>query len=588
MEISLRGIGVSPGIAIGPVLPFGLSGLEVPKYQVEDKEAELQRFHDAMEGVRADLQRLHQKTSQDLGPKHAEIFEAHLMVLDDVTFHEEIENRLREEGWNIEHLLEEFISRYSKMLESVDDAQFRERTQDVVDVLRRIQGRLLKAEMESLEHLEHPCVIVAHDLSPSDTAKMDLENTLALATDLSGPTSHTAILARAFEVPGVVGLGTVGAQALAGDTVIVDGNRGDVILRPTETTLARYTEEKKRLDEERQALLLAEKDIRSVTLDGFEIPTMANIELPVEIAHSKTTKAQGIGLYRTEYLFMNRVSLPSEEEQFEAYATVAEAMKPAPVTLRTLDLGGDKFVSHLQLADEINPQLGWRAIRFCLERPDIFKAQLRAMFRASVHGNVQIMFPLVSGLDEFRRVKNIVREVRADLERRGVPFDPGAKIGTMIEVPSAVVIADLLAPQSDFFSIGTNDLIQYGLAVDRGNDKIAHMYDPAHPAVLRLIRQVVRAAKTARIPCALCGEMAGDPLFAEILVGLGVDALSMSAVSIPIVRAEVANIRLRVAKRFARRVLKMGSESAIKKLLYKRYKSRHTISRVLGRQENEE
>ncbi|HOD52051.1 MAG TPA: phosphoenolpyruvate--protein phosphotransferase [Candidatus Hydrogenedentes bacterium] len=588
MEISLRGIGVSPGIAIGPVLPFGLTGLEVPKYQVEDKEAELRRFHDAMECVRVDLQRLHQKTAQDLGPKHAEIFEAHLMVLDDVTFHEEIEKRLRTEGWNVEQLVEEFIGRYSQMLDSVDDAKFRERTQDVVDVLRRIQGRLLKAEMESLEHLEHPCVVVAHDLSPSDTAKMDLENTLGVVTDLSGPTSHTAILARAFEIPAVVALGTVGTQALAGDTVIVDGGHGDVILRPTETTLGRYVAEKKRLEEERQALLMAEKDIRSVTLDGFEIPTMANIELPVEISHSKTTKAQGIGLYRTEYLFMNRASLPSEQEQFDAYATVAEAMNPASVTLRTLDLGGDKFVSHLQLADEINPQLGWRAIRFCLERPDIFKAQLRAMFRASVHGNVRIMFPLVSGLDEFRRVKNMVQEVRADLERRGVPFDPNVQIGTMIEVPSAVVIADLLAAESDFFSIGTNDLIQYGLAVDRANEKIAHMYEPAHPAVLRLIRQVVRAARAARIPCGLCGEMAGDPVFTEILVGLGIDSLSMSAVAIPVVRVEVANIRMRVARRFARRVLKMGSESAIKKLLYKRYKSRHTLSRVLGRQNNNE
>ncbi len=588
MEIALRGIGVSPGIAIGPVLPFGLNGFDVPKYQVEDKQGELQRFRDAMEAVRVDLKRLHQKTSQDLGPKHAEIFEAHLMVLDDITFHEDIENRLNEEGWNVEHLLEEFSGRYSRLLESVDDAQFRERTQDVVDVLRRIQGRLLKAEMESLEHLEHPCVVVAHDLSPSDTAKMDLENTLGVVTDLSGPTSHTAILARAFEIPAVVGLSNVGTQALAGDTVIVDGTRGDVILRPTDATLTRYATEKKRLEEERRALLMAEKDLRSVTLDGFEIPTMANIELPVEITHSKTAKAQGVGLYRTEYLFMNRASLPSEDEQFEAYAAVAESMKPAPVTLRTLDLGGDKFVSHLHLADEINPQLGWRAIRFCLERPDIFKAQLRAMYRASVHGRVQIMFPLVSGLDEFRRVKKMVKEVCADLERRGVPFDRNVPIGTMIEVPSAVVIADLLAAESDFFSIGTNDLIQYGLAVDRANEKIAHMYEPAHPAVLRLIRQAVRAAAAARIPCGLCGEMAGDPVFTEILAGIGVDSLSMSAVSIPMVRAEVANIRMRVAKRFARRVLKMGSESAIKKLLYKRYKSRHTLSRVLGREDGDE
>lgn len=548
-------------------MPFGLTGLDVPKYQVEDKAAELNRFREAVEGVRVDLKRLLLKTSQDLGPRHAEIFDAHLMVLDDVTFHEDIEKRLQNEGWNVEYLLEEFSERYSSLLESVDDAQFRERTQDVVDVLRRIQGRLLKTELESLEHLDHPCVVVAHDLSPSDTAKMDLENTLGLVTDLSGPTSHTAILARAFEVPAVVGLSTVGAQALAGDVVIVDGTKGDVILRPTQATLERYASEKARLEEERQALLMAELNLQSVTIDGFEIPTLANLELPVEITHSKTTKAQGIGLYRTEYLFMNRASLPSEEEQFEAYATVAEAMKPAPVTLRTLDLGGDKFVSHLHLADEINPQLGWRAIRFCLERPDIFKAQMRAMFRASVHGNVQIMFPLVSGLDEFRRVKKMVREVCADLERRGVPFDPRVPIGTMIEVPSAVVIADLLAAESDFFSIGTNDLIQYTLAVGRGNEHVATLYSAADPAVFYLLRSVIHDAYKAKIGLSVCGEVASDPEYIMLLLGMGVRTLSLAPPMIPEVKQIIRSVTIKECNHLARKVGTMDSQRQIKNFL---------------------
>jgi phosphotransferase system enzyme I (PtsI) len=332
--------------------------------------------------------------------------------------------------------------------------------------------------------------------------------------------------------------------------------------------------ERDRLTEKREALLAAEPESLNITQDGVEIPTLANIELPMEVSHGVRNKAQGVGLYRTEYLFLNRPSLPTEEEQYQAYRAVVEAMRPHPVVLRTLDLGGDKFASNIHVSAEINPQLGWRAIRFCLERPDIFKTQLRALLRASVHGDVQIMFPLISGVDEFEQVMEVTRGVMADLEKRGVAFNREVKIGTMIEVPSAVAMAEELAERCDFFSVGTNDLIQYSLAVDRGNEKIAHMYEPAHPAVLRMLRQTAKAARRAKIPCGICGEMAGDPLFTELLVGLGFTSLSMSAVAIPLVRAEIANIHVSRARRFARRVLGMWSAPEIRTLMMRRFRAR--------------
>ncbi len=580
MEISINGIGVSPGIAIGPALTFGVQTLDIARYEVADRDAELVRFHEALKDARNAIQRLREQTAEQLGDKHAEIFDAHLMILDDPLFREEIENRVRDEGINVEYLVDDFIARMSKAIESVDDTRFRERARDLMDVGTRILGKLLNAPMLCLNRLERPSVIVAHDLSPSDTANLDLTNTLGLATDLSGPTSHTAILARALEIPAVVGLKYVGQHALSGDTIIIDGSQGRVIIRPNEQTLAVMRAKKKQEEEQRSALIRTEVN-RSVTQDGHDVPILANIELPVEVAHGLRNRAQGVGLYRTEYLFLNRPSLPSEEEQYEAYCEVAQALKPSPVVLRTLDLGGDKFVSHINYAEELNPQLGWRAIRFCLERPDIFKAQLRAIFRASVLGNVEVMFPLISGVDEFDRVMVVVREVFADLERRSEPFDKNIRIGTMIEVPSAVAVADVLAKRCDFFSIGTNDLIQYSLAVDRVNEKIAHMYEPAHPAVIRMIHHTVSAAKAAGIPCSICGEMAGDPLFTELLVGLGISSLSMSSVAIPMVRAEVASIRLSSAKRFARKVLDMGSGNEIKALMMKRYKTRQSTERLL-------
>ena len=582
MDIALRGIAVSPGIAIGPALAFDVHTFDIPKYRVADAAEELARLDRAMDAVREDLQRLHKRATKTLGKDHADIFKAHLLMLDDVTVREELEQRVAEEELNVAFLLDDLISRYAKVMRTASDPRFRERTNDMLDVGKRILGRLLDTEGAKLEHIATPSVVVAYDLSPSETANIDTQNALGIATDVGGPTSHTAILARALEIPAVVGLKDACQHVNAGDMIIVDGANGYVFVRPDQPTLAEFTAEKERLERKRRTLLQAEDTRPSTTLDGKDIPLLANIELPVEIKHCLKAKVHGVGLYRTEYLFLNRADLPSEQQQFEAYAQVAAAMKPRPVTLRTLDIGGDKFASHLRLSEEINPQLGWRAIRFCLERPDIFKAQLRAMLRASVHGTVQIMLPLISGCEELQRVRAMLDEVRDDLNRRNVPFDPNLKVGSMIEVPSAVVIADLLANECDFFSIGTNDLIQYSLAVDRVNEKIAHMYEPAHPAILRMIQHTARAAKNAHIPCGICGEMAGDPLFTELLLGLGIDSLSMSAVAIPTIHAQIANTKLIPAKRFANRVLKATSATEVRQQLELRYKKKRALERYLS------
>lgn len=587
MEIVLHGDGVSPGIAIGPVLTFRVSSVEVSRATITDPEAEIARFDRAVAEVRTELQRLHEQTALAIGERHADIFKAHQLLLEDVTMREEVERQVREEKVNPEYVVNELIARYSKVLDAVEDPRFRERTQDFVDVGNRILARMLNTDLESLEQLDRPSVIVAHDLTPSDTAKLDRENVKGIATDVGGPTSHTAILARAFEIPAVVGLRFVGSYTMATDTIIVDGTKGDVIIRPSAETLAKYEARSVREQRARKALLAAELK-PSMTIDGHQVPTMANIELPQELGHSKRVGAQGIGLFRTEYLFLNRSTMPSEEEQYEAYAAAAQAMSPAPVTLRTLDLGGDKLVSHVQHVEEIDPQLGWRAVRFCLERPDIFKAQLRAMYRASVHGNIQIMFPLISGLDELLKVKAVLKEVCADLERRGVQFKRDVPVGSMIEVPSAVELAEVLARECDFFSVGTNDLIQYSLAVDRGNERIAHMYEPAHPAVLRMIRRTARAAKAARIPISVCGEMAGDPLFSEVLIGFGVTSLSMSSVAIPAVRAEISQIRYSQARRFALRAVRMGSGAEILDTMVRRSKQRRALDEYLDTLDKDE
>ncbi|MCH8204272.1 MAG: phosphoenolpyruvate--protein phosphotransferase [Candidatus Hydrogenedentes bacterium] len=583
MEIPLRGIGVSPGIAFGPARMFHVTSLDVPAVPIEDPDAELARFDEAVGKSRAALTALKEQTLDELGEKHAAIFQAHIDLLDDVALRPEIERRLREEKLCVEYLVNDLISGYTKMLEQVEDPLFRERSNDLLDVGRRILGNLLEEELESLEHLEEPCIIVAQDLSPSEAANMDLTNTMGLATDAGGPTSHTSIIARAFQIPAVVGLRYLGSRISRGDTLIIDGTKGTVTINPCEETLERYRAEKGRQEEERLALAEAATEGPSVTLDGKEIPTYANIELLAETQPSRRAKCQGVGLYRTEFLFINRATLPTEEEQYEHYRKVMEAMAPMPVTVRTLDLGGDKALPTVTSERETNPQLGWRSIRLCLDRPDIFKAQLRALFRASVHGDMRIMLPMITGIDQFLEAKQVVREVKEDLRARGVAFSEDVKLGSMVEVPATALISDRLALECDFFSIGSNDLIQYCLAVDRANRRTAHLYQPTHLSVLRLLERTLKAARDADIPCSICGEMAGDPVLTELLLGLGFNSLSMSSISLPVVRAEIANIHMATAKRLARKVLKMGSASEIQALLQERYTNRGTLKHLKSR-----
>ncbi len=574
MEHYLQGIGVSPGIALAPALLFFHDRYDVPAYPVADLDAELVRLDTAIAATRADLQTIYERTVSSLGKAHADIFHAHLMILEDVALREDIQTHLEEKRRNIEHILDLLAKRYVQALESLDAPRFRERAADLLDVVDRLLRHLLDAERPNLRRLIAPSIIVAHDLSPSDTATMDTQNAVGLLIESGSATSHTAILARALEIPAVVGVSGAAAAIRSGGMIVVDGSDGRVIVEPTAETLAWYAHERERLVRRRENLLRISKAGPARTSDDVEVVLRANIELPLEIEHSLKVNAQGIGLYRTEYLFLDRDAAPGEDEQYEAYANVARAMAPKPVTLRTMDIGGDKFVAHLQIFKEENPQLGWRAVRFCLARPDLFKTQLRAMLRASAHGDIQIMFPMISGVEELRDVKQVLAEVRDELDAQNVPYARDVKIGSMIEVPSAVVLADKLAAECDFFSIGTNDLIQYLLAVDRVNEKIAHLYQPAHPSVVRMIHMTASAARAHNIPCSICGEMAGDPLYAELLLGLGVSALSMAPFAIPQLRLEIAHINMEQARALARHALAMQTVGEIRDLIAERHLAR--------------
>jgi phosphotransferase system enzyme I (PtsI) len=574
LEQQLQGIGVSPGIAIAPVFKFSRQRYHVPKYFITDVEAEIERLDKAIQLTREDLTTIYEQTVAGLGEAHAEIFRAHLMILSDVALRDDIIEHLNSDFTNVEYLLDQLAKRYVQVMESLDDERFRERTTDLLDVVDRLQRRLLDSERPGLHQLEGISIIVAKDLSPSDTATLDTEHAIGLLVEAGSVTSHSAILARALEIPAILGIPNAFDAIPAESLLILDGAAGLVIVNPEQATIDKYASIQKKQALHKEKLFRISEAREACTEDGVPISLCANIELPFEIEHSLRAKAQGIGLYRTEYLFINRNTLPSEEEQYESYSHAVKLLAPHPVTLRTIDIGGDKFVAHLQLLKEDNPQLGWRAVRFCLARPDIFKTQLRAMLRASVHGTMRIMFPMISGVEELKQVKRIVAEVREALDTENIAYDKNISIGSMVEVPSAAVVADLIAEECDFFSLGTNDLIQYLLAVDRVNEKIAHLYEPAHPAVLRMIHAVCSAAKAAGIECSICGEMAGDPLYTELLIGLGIKTLSMAPFAIPPIRAEISQISSVKAHALAEQVLQTRTASEIKALITERHQKR--------------
>jgi phosphotransferase system enzyme I (PtsI) len=534
----LTGIPASSGIAIGKAFLYLEDDFpEIPRYAIGkiQIEAEWGRLLEAVDGAIRELRALQERASRDMTKEQADIFEAHLLMLEDPEFQGQIKKELESTLLNIEWVVWDISRRQVQKLAASADAYLRERAADIADVSRRVMNKLLSITRFSLADLSEDVILVAHDLLPSDVLAMNKSRVKGIAMDVGSRTSHTAILARAFAIPAVLGLSSVSSEINDGDMLVVNGDSGRVTLGPDKKSLQQYekaiTQYRKTYDK-----LLAMRELPAETLDGRPVSLKANIEVPEEAEQVIRYGAEGIGLYRSEFLFLTPGQSAEEEEQYQAYSRVIRAMKGLPVTIRTVDVGGDKVLPGLQDAGEKNPLLGWRAVRFCLALPELFKTQLRAILRASVEGPVKIMFPMISGVEELEQSLGLLEEAKAECRDRGQAYSEDIEVGTMIEIPSAAMTADILAARSGFFSIGTNDLIQYTLAVDRGNEKVGYLAQPFHPAVIRLLKQIIDAAHKGGIKAAMCGELAGDPSATALLLGLGLDEFSMTASSIPVVK----------------------------------------------------
>jgi phosphotransferase system enzyme I (PtsI) len=554
-----QGIAASPGIVTGRARVLSERGEAQASFRLlyteEERAGELARFQAAVDQAAEDLSQLKEEIAKDF-PEHAHLLELHLLILKDQMLYDEPLRLIRENNLNAEWALYQAFEKVKELFRRIEDRYIRGRLQDVESVYRRILGNLAGKERRTYLLPDQQVIIVARDLSPAETTQMSKSQVLGFITERGGKTSHTAILAQSLEIPAIVGLDNATLEISSGEEVIVDGLAGRVILNPSEDLRKIYQERRQEFEvfkgEVAQASFLP-----ATTLDDYSTRVLANIELPEEVQLALKYGGDGVGLYRTEFLYLRQRHLPTEEELYQDYKKVVEAMQPRPVTIRTLDIGGDKFLSHLEYAPEMNPALGLRAIRFCLKEQGIFRTQLKAILRASAHGQVRVMFPLISSIREIREARQLLAAVKEELQQQKVPFDAALQVGAMIEVPAAVTLSHLLAREVDFFSIGTNDLIQYALAIDRGNKQVAEMYQPLHPAVMRMILQVVQAAGEMGITVAMCGEMAGDPLYLPILLGLGVDELSMNAMAIPVVKHVIRLISLKDAKEMAAAALSM-------------------------------
>jgi phosphotransferase system enzyme I (PtsI) len=560
-----RGIPVSAGVCRGKLLVLGKAQHTVARQSLPEGALaeEVNRLEKALVQTRQEILEVQRKVSEAMGAAEGSIFDAHLLVLEDRTLIDEVVRVIQKEQVNAEYAFLQVAERYAATLSAIEDDYLRERAADMRDVTGRVLNNLVGRPNElDLRHLIEPSIVISHDLTPSSTAQMERDKVLGFGTDVGSKTSHTAIMARSLRIPAVVGLKSATEELESGQYALLDGFNGVVIVNPTDQTLFEYGQLI------RKQVTLEEKlrDVVSkpaVTLDGCRIFLSANIEQAADAQSVIESGAEGVGLFRTEYLYISRDHLPSEEEQYQAYRQVVAALKPHPVVIRTFDLGGDKFLSHLQVPTEMNPFLGWRAIRFCLQERDVFRSQLRAVLRASAEGNVKMMYPMISGLEELNQANALVEQYKAELRKESVPFDEGMEIGAMIEIPSAALIADSLARRLKFFSIGTNDLIQYALAVDRMNEKIAHLYEPTHPAILRLIKDTVEAAHRNHIWVGVCGEMAGDPVLVPLLLGLGVDELSAAPPLVPQVKFMLRRLKMPETRALADFALSCESASEI-------------------------
>lgn len=558
----INGIAAAAGIAIAKVYELKAPDLSYTKTEVADRDAEIQRLEDALQISVGELEKIREHTKKAIGEEQAEIFSAHLLILNDPEMINPMKDKIKDEGVNAEAALDEVSSMFIDMFENMDNEYMRERAADIRDVSQRVLAHLLDVQFPNPALIDEEVVVIAHDLTPSDTAQLNRDYVKGFATDIGGRTSHSAIMARSLEIPAVVGTSEITKSVKAGDVVIVDGLEGVVIINPDEATIAEYAKKQEEYDKQKEEWAKL-KDEKSITADGEQVELAANIGTPDDVEGVLNNGGEAVGLYRTEFLYMGKSALPSEDEQYEAYKSVLEQMDGKAVVVRTLDIGGDKELSYLDLPEELNPFLGFRAIRFCLDNEDVFRPQLRALLRASVHGNLKIMFPMIATLEEFRAAKALLMEEKEALRADGVEVSDNIEVGIMVEIPSTAVIAKQFAKEVDFFSIGTNDLIQYTMAADRMNEQVSYLYQPYHPAILNLINNVIEAAHSEGKWVGMCGEMAGDPIAIPILLGLGLDEFSMSATSILPARSQLRNLSKKEMASYKEELLSMGTAEEV-------------------------
>jgi len=564
----LQGIAVSPGIAIGEALVFDNEGFRIPRRFLprDAVEEELDRLERAFAAAVAEVEHNRQQVADQLGDEYAAIFSAHLQMLRDHRLHEEIEEMIRNRHYSPEYAVSRALRRYAKVFQSLEGQYMAERANDIFDIEKRILRNLLGRRREELSQVTSPVLVLAHNLTPSETANLDPRFALGLVTEIGGPGSHTAIVAEGLGIPAVVGVGPFLTDVSGGDTVIIDGDQGQIVLHPDEETMARYRHE---IEEQRSLATKLEslRELPAETIDGHQIQLLGNIEFPYEVKQCQERGAMGIGLYRTEFLYLGRDDDPSEETHFESYASVVQAMRDKPVVMRTLDLGADKMRSLPNPEDERNPFLGLRSIRLALRNRDLFRTQLRAILRATALGDIRIMFPLISNIMELRQARMVLADAMEDLDEAGLPFDRDVKVGMMVEVPSAVIMMDRFVEEVDFFSIGTNDLIQYCLAVDRSNKDVANLYTAADPAVIRMIEMAVTAANNSGVPISMCGQMCGDPMYTMLLLGIGLRSLSVTPAAVPEIKRVCRSVTIEKCEKVTEHVRSLENARDIKTYL---------------------
>lgn len=562
----MKGLGVSQGIVIGKAFIIEKRAVNINMVQVNDAANEVNRLRAAIDICMQQIEEMYLKTLKDVGEKEAMIFKSHEMMLEDDAFISEVEMKINTDKVNAEYALNETANLYIKMFENIEDEYLRERADDIKDVIDRILRTLLGINTKDFSNMEEDSIIVAKDLTPSDTAQFDRTKVSAMITEMGGKTSHAAIMARIMGIPTVVGIEGIADKVKNDDIVICDGKTGKVIINPSEKQKKYYLHKKdKEIEISKQ--LKKQIGLSTITRDGFKVELSSNISTPFDVMSALDNDAEGIGLFRSEFIFMNRDCQPTEEEQFDEYKEVLVKMGNKPVIIRTLDIGGDKELSYLEIPKEMNPFLGYRAIRFCLVNTDMFKTQLKAILRASIYGNVKIMFPMISTMKELKDAKKIYEEAKEELRQQGIAFKDDIEIGIMIEIPSAAIISDLLAKEVDFFSIGTNDLIQYTMAVDRMNSNLAHLYSQYHPALLRLIKSIIKNAHDAGIWVGMCGEAAGDPKLIPVLVGMGLDEFSMNAPAILRARYIIRELNKKEMEQIAENTLNLETAMEVESYL---------------------